>query len=595
MLRRFAGPPRARSVARALAWTTILLPLLVVVSPWLLETGTYGLHDWDFETSNRYLTKLSLLTYGQAPFWNPYACGGFPAWGFIEGGTTLISPWLVPYLLLPIRLALRVEVIGSALLGSIGAFKLAGRFTRSFAARSLVVAIWAVDGRWALQAATGHTWHLLYAWMPWCFYFYERSALPTARAKHTLYLALCFAMLLYGGGIYPLPHVVLALSAYALILAIASRSLAPVTRLLPPGVLGVLLSAPKLLPMLHELARAPRLIESNETTSLHVLWLALTAREQTLRARLVHADYAWHEYGMYVGIVGVVVLAVSILGVWGRKTTALKIVGLGFCTLGFGAFHAAAPWTLLHAHVPFFGSQHVPSRFFYPALLLLAVGAAAGLGRVIRGRSGVDAAVAAVVLAFALDVAVIARKPMAESMRLKAPDITANEAFQHDQVSPYRYWPANFAMPSYLSMLGNRGVIECYGIPATDHVGARSVTDPRFDGEVTVAPPSGGAAASEAGHVVEWSPNRVTMALTGALAGSTVLYNMSYDDGWTSDDGTVIDVDDKVAIALQEPRERVTVRYWPRLLVPGLLLGALGALLSVALLWRDRRDATAKV
>ncbi len=75
----------------------------------------------------------------------------------------------------------------------------------------------------------------------------------------------------------------IALSLYAAALAILERSARPLARLAASGALGLALSAPKLLPMLHELGRIPRLIASTETTSLRVLGLALTSREQSLR------------------------------------------------------------------------------------------------------------------------------------------------------------------------------------------------------------------------------------------------------------------------------------------------------------------------
>ena len=66
------------------------------------------------------LFRSSLLRYHELPGWNPYACGGYPAWGYIEGGTILVSPFLPAYLALPLALALRVEVLGSGLLGAAG-------------------------------------------------------------------------------------------------------------------------------------------------------------------------------------------------------------------------------------------------------------------------------------------------------------------------------------------------------------------------------------------------------------------------------------------------------------------------------------------
>jgi hypothetical protein len=569
------------SLPRLLAWTTVVGPVLLVVSPWLGDWTTYGTHDWDFETSQRLLTTVSLLRYGQAPYWDPYACGGVPAWGYIEGATNLVSPWLLAYLALPVTVAVRLEVLGSGLLGAAGAFAAAGRLTPSFASRAFVVALWAVNGRWSLQIAAGHTWHLLYAWMPWCFYFYERAC--EGRLWPSLALAACFASLVYGGGIYPLPHVVLALSLYAAALSVAERSSRPLWPLGLAGALGVLFSAPKLVPMLHEFARTPRLIASPETTPLRVLWLALTSRAQDLSARVsgLGPPY-WHEYGIYVSLVGIVVLAVASMTAWTPRETALRGIGLLFGVLGLGAFHRAAPWTLLHAHIPFFASEHVPSRFLYPALLLLLLASARPLGQLAARREWIEPALGAFVLALALDVAVVARRSMVESMHLRLPPVTAMP-FRHEESSPFR------AMPSTLAILRNQGNIRCYGA-VEDRIGARSATDARYRGEAFVLAPDGTGAV--VAPIADWSPNRVVIDARGAAPGTTLVYNMNGDDGWTSDAGSVIAVDDAVAVMVTQPRDSVTFTYRPRGLVPGLLLGALGLGLASALALRERRATT---
>jgi hypothetical protein len=287
---------------------------------------------------------------------------------------------------------------------------------------------------------------------------------------------------------------------------------------------------------------------------------------------------------MYVGAAGVLALLLATAFVWGRRETALKLVGVAFVILGFGSFHRGAPWTLLHAYVPFFRSQHVPSRFFYPALLLLALVLASGVGRRVRGRPWLDALVTALVLALAVDVAMVARRPMAETMVLEAPEVAPSDTFHHDQASPYRYRPFSVPQPSYLSMLANRGVIACYGLPHIDDIGARSVKDPGFHGEATVTLLDGTSApatldgADAMARITTWSPNRVVIALHGAPVGSTVVYNMNYDDGWRSEEGDAIDVDGKVAARLSRERETVTFTYRPRFLVLGLWVAAFAVL-----------------
>lgn len=125
------------AVAPHLPAIAVLLSLVTYeLWPILSRWDTYGFHDWDVATAQRYLTVLSLLRHGEGPWWNPYFCGGFPGFGHPEGTPNLVSPWLPFYLLADMRVALRVEVLGSALLGVMGSYVVAGRFTKSTALRA---------------------------------------------------------------------------------------------------------------------------------------------------------------------------------------------------------------------------------------------------------------------------------------------------------------------------------------------------------------------------------------------------------------------------------------------------------------------------
>ena len=142
-----APAPRARRLrvpASALGWvnlvTGVLAAVLVaamiayVLAPLLADPHGYGRHDWDQMESQRYLVRKTLLRFHELPFWNPYECGGHPAWAGLEGDPVVVAPWLPAYLLLSLPVALRVEIVVSALWGATGAWLLASRFTRSHAA-----------------------------------------------------------------------------------------------------------------------------------------------------------------------------------------------------------------------------------------------------------------------------------------------------------------------------------------------------------------------------------------------------------------------------------------------------------------------------
>ncbi len=73
----------------------------------------------------------------------------------------------------------------------------------------------------------------------------------------------------------------------------------------------------------------------------------------------------------------------------------------------------------------------------------------------------------------------------------------------------------------------------------------------------------------------------------GADPGALVVYNMNFDEGWRSDVGPVVALENAVATRLAGGNARVTLRYRP----PYLGFGVLAATLAVgALVWLRRRE-----
>ncbi|MBL8742599.1 MAG: hypothetical protein JNK04_15940, partial [Myxococcales bacterium] len=311
--------------ATIVALACLIVPAFIVLWPWLTETQRFGFHDWDVMTSHRYLAVASLRDHGELPGWNPYACGGFPAWGYVEGATNVVSPFLPLYWWLDIRMAIRLEVLGMALLGAWGSYLAAGTVSESRGARALVAVLFATNGRFGLQAASGHGWHLAYAILPWVFYCFERARVRPLSPRFFAGLAVSFAMLIYAGGIYPLPHTLLFVGAWAVGLAIIERSARPLVVLSGAGAAGALLAAPKLLPVLAAFARAPRVIESNERLGPGALLTLLVSRQQAFFDRpAAVTPYGWHEWGMYVSVLGVALLLGGLVFARGSKAWLLK-------------------------------------------------------------------------------------------------------------------------------------------------------------------------------------------------------------------------------------------------------------------------------
>jgi hypothetical protein len=584
----------ARAALRGLTVVALALgcasAIRVLFGPWFRELDTLGFHDWDTAAFYRAETVWALRQWA-FPFWDPFLCGGFPAWGYAEGAPNLVSPFLPAYLALPLPLALRVEGVGATLIALGGAYGFASCHTRSVALRGLVAVLFSLNGRWALQAAAGHSWHLAYAWMPLVLWAYERSLRKDdARAAVSLVAGgALLALTGYVGGIYPLPHTALALVVYALGRAVAAGDLRPIGQAARLAALGVGFFAPKLVPILFTMARFPRWIDSTESVGPGALLVMLTAREQGVRAKLVPVPaYGWHEWGIYVGWVGVGALALSLLALSTPRGRALLVPGLLLLVLGLGAFWSFAPWTLLH-ELPPFRAQHVPSRFFFPAVLLLASAAAHGLGRLVdpllSRRPLLDLAATLVIGWLALDLANVGARATDRTFYLHAIRVAPAAEFHHVERPRARYSPPDaWGGAALLSREANEGVLRCAGAPeGAEPRGALAPEDPRYRGEAFLDGSPGLA------RVIRRAPNEIDVE-SDASGPATLVVNLNHDPGWEADGRPALDHDHALAAAVAPGPRLIHFRYRPRGLWPGLLLLALALVASFSLV-RPRRPA----
>jgi len=69
-----------------------------------------------------------------------------------------------------------------------------------------------------------------------------------------------------------------------------------------------------------------------------------------------------------------------------------------------------------------------------------------------------------------------------------------------------------------------------------------------------------------------------------------VLVNSSYDRGWRTDVGTLVEANRQLVLELPEGRHRVHLHYWPIGLTAGFILSTFGTAAVVAyLVWDTRR------
>jgi hypothetical protein len=501
--------------------------------------------------------------------------------------------------------ALRVEVWGSTFVSALGAWLLAGRFSRSPALRAFVAIVYAINGRWTLQITSGHTWHLAYAWTPWVLYFYERAVGddPSQGRPPTRDLVLCgacLAIMVYSGGIYPLPQTIFTIALYACLLAAVARSWRPVSIAMLCGILSFGFAAPKLLPMIEVILKYPRLTDSPETLTFSAFLDILTSKDQEMTS--FHpgvSQWGWHEWGMYIGWSAVGAGVAGILLGRGARESPLKWTGLCLLALGFGSFAELAPWPLLR-HLPIFKSEHVPSRWMVPGMLLLLLVATSLIERALRRvrpvRPWLEIALAVAVAWAARDVASVTRQTLTHAFPVKMPaEPESMGPFRTEiHVPPELVYAYDWAPMLLSTEMANVGTIDCSTFPAfnnyirgqngrTPGLGAHGRGDPAYKGEVFV--PDGAGEAT----ITRWTPNEVTVEVRGARPGEHLVLNQNWDPNWTVNGVRAVEWAEQVAAPLGEAEETFVFRYRSRLLWPGLILFVATWVAVVWAHWRARK------
>ncbi len=558
-----------------------------------LQDGVEAYHDWDQHLAYQTIAAASVTQHREAPFWNPYPCGGVPDLAHPE--SRVYSVFFPLYWVLPAHHAIHLEALIHFFLGALGMMlwtrsrltqlgeldPVAARVGPLVSASSFVLC-----SSLALHLAEGHFWILTVAFIPWVVWLIEAQARP-------LLAGALVAVMIGEGGIYPVPLLLMLLGALTLWRAVERRSAGPLGELLALLVSAVLLSAPKLFPMLELLSRRPRHIDSPEVLTLQQISIALFSRDQSVGRPYNWLYWPWHEQGHYLG------WPLFALGLWAvliyrRGTFRTALVAIGFGTLAFGAAAPWAPWALLH-ELPLLRSLHVPSRFLLVVVFLVAelggLGAAALVKRV--GRPGLRAAFGVALFFFLFTDALSVRAGILWGPRAPQQPWPGDGPRGLPLVT-LRNAPAaayySYATPSVLSMSSAHGVrvLKAYeplcpraGGTIGREPGLSGRDEPDYRGEAWVEHGSARAVIQEETH------NTISLYVSGK---ARVLLTQNFDPGWRAKGGTV--VDDAGRLAVEVEREgAVRLYYRP----PYLDLGVLAFLGGLALLgWAGLRSGGSK-
>lgn len=547
----------------------ILFAPLATLGYWFSDNDL-GISDWDYYFTLHDSYRRAIVEHHTFPLWNPYICGGTAGLGDPE--FPVFSPTFLLELIFGIPVGVRLAIVLSTMVGSIGMLMLSRRLGRSTEAgliAALAVAFGTVN---LLEITEGHVNVLAAMWIPWILWSWHRMVFAN---KYPMVCGIFLALTFLGGGIYLLMYT--ALAFIGLILFVDNRR-AALTRTLYAALWAMGFAAFKLIPVLFWLRQFPD--DAYASSSYTLPWIV-----DILFGRHLHGSEiiprqmsGWHEYGAYIGYI-VFGLALIGLSYWKQSRTVrllllAAVIATGLSILG-------PQLRPLFDQLWFFPRSSI-SRFILFAVIPLCLLASYGGDRIARifprrgkyirailiGCVAIDLfsltyqlSEQAFVLPHTVDVITPAAYPLEYTVHRY--DTQGNDS---RSTRSYDAYLKGYGTLTYCSVLGPKPSVRT--IMDEDH---------RF---VYV---SGQDAHAE---VLSWGYNKIRVRGQSSKDAVVVL-NANYADGWKANRQKAIIVDNKVATSVPAGTYDITFRYTP----PGLFLGqciSIGALLFASFRKRIR-------
>jgi hypothetical protein len=559
--------------------TAIFVGLYVALSaafswPLFAQPLANGHGDWDQHVFY-YASVLKNAAFGELPFWNPWYCGGNVLWANPQ--VSLVSPIYLLALVMPLTLAMKVNVFAHYLAGCLGMHLLVRHAAgvKSTAATVFLVSLFVFSGAIALHVLSGHTVYLPVLLLPFVVYCFWRAA--EGDTRHLLLGAGVIGFSILNGGMHVVPFFVVLLGALGVGALVFGRRLKPLVLAGTMCVLGCALAAPRVVPAMAFIRSASfhdvRPVKSPDRMSVEMLRIAFFDGSQDTRVKMSSGVqlYGWHEYGNYLGWFGAIVIVISAGWIvafrrsrehWRAAAAVFALVILVLLTAG--EFARWAPASLLR-DAPLISAFRIPSRYTMLVPLAGALCAAFAMGALeqspgaLKWRRVVETLCVIGVVQLVLvnrahlqNVFILPADTQAKLFERITPAVTEREVVTAGGPRVHRTYMLD-------SMLAGASPLNCY-----EPLRARVVAYPgpvaiRGEGNGTVSDPT-------------FSPNRIGATVAAGGEPVRVVLNQNFAPGWSSNVGPLEPdpVSRQPSVVLPAGYAgQVVFRFWP----PGLWLG----------------------
>ncbi len=548
-----------------------------------------GANDWDQHLFYYGAVLKNIVEYGQAPFWNPWYCGGNVLWQNPQ--IALLSPVYPLTAIMPLQLAMKVNIVLHYWIGFAGMHLL---LTRVIGVTFLPAVIFmatlvTASGAPAIHLRVGHSVFLPGFYLPLQLYFFFK-AFMTGEWKFIFLASVTMALMVFNGGTHILPMSVAALGTFAVFAAIGARDLRPLAFAAVFGLASVAYSAPKLLPVAEFVTgeqfwdtRIPT--EQPDLVTLDILRQTYLTPTERVAARLPMQRHGWHEYGNYIGIGSAGLLMAGWIVVLARPAqwfgVSLALTSIVLFVLSLGEFSAYAP-AVLSQELPLFANFRIPSRYTIPFLQFAVLTLAwAFQSRLRRSPLTGTMRTALGIVFIAVSVHLLATNQWHFKQVFTEPPfettfrwLAGPREIATDQLTN-AYSPGS---PMLRALVDNRAFFHCY-----ESLQVFRASDP----DRALLTVQGTARVSD----VTFSPNRVEFNVFGGPEPAKLLLNSNWAPGWSSTAGPIelIGAPGKLATITIPPGHtgRYEFSFTPPGLIAGSVIFAIAVLVS-ALAWRTR-------
>jgi hypothetical protein len=373
-----------------IAWRPILkrvgffallsLPILCFVYTFSITNRHGALYgDWDYFAQVYEAARVSILTYHQFPWWNPWVIGGVPLYANPQFG--LISIQMPLVLVFGTLVGLHLAILVYYLLGFWGMYYLLGRLGGNRVLRVLLSYVWVFATFPAWHIAGGHLTFAQYLLAPWLFL----ALLSIRHHRGWLWFGLVAAFLIDQTMHYMTIQMLFIGALYALAeisMRWREHKLSWWTILRPyvlACVIVLLLAGPRIALTLGYMDHFTRIPAPENANASGLVIDSLVLRHPIDPIQTYHAQFGWAEYTAYFGVFTLALLAYLFFRLIERrqmdKRQWVLLGGMAFLLLlAFGPFSPLSPYSLLK-DLPVFQQMQVASRwlgwFLFAAILFL--------------------------------------------------------------------------------------------------------------------------------------------------------------------------------------------------------------------------------